>query len=342
MTLHYPLTSEPQTGDGSAVAIVPGVLWLRMTLFASLKWINVWAIADGQGWALVDTGLNSAETLAAWPAVFAGPMQGRRATRVLVTHMHPDHCGMAGWLTERFDVTLWMSQLEYLSCRVIAADTGRNPPAAGVNFYRAAGWDPLELEGYKARFGDFGRMIHTLPDSYRRIQDGDRLNIGSHEWQVVVGSGHSPEHACLHCPELKLFISGDQVLPKITSNVSVHPTEPDADPLGDWLSSLARIKQRVPDDVLVLPAHNSPFMGLHLRIDQLIQSHLDGLARLQDLLVQPRRVKDVFGALFARPINPGNLILATGEATAHLNYLDRIGRATNAVDADGVRWWRRA
>lgn len=342
MTLHYPLTSEPQTGDGSAVAIAPGVLWLRMPLFASLKWINVWAIADGQGWALVDTGLNTAETLASWAAVFAGPMGGRPATRVLVTHMHPDHCGLAGWLTDRFEVTLWMSQLEYLSCRVIAADTGRIPPAAGIDFYRAAGWDSLELEGYRAKFGDFGRMIHTLPDSYRRIQDGDRLNIGAHEWHVVVGSGHSPEHVCLYCPELKLFISGDQVLPKITSNVSVHPTEPEANPLGDWLSSLARIKQRVPDDVLVLPAHNSPFMGLHFRIDQLIQSHLDGLARLQEMLVQSRRVKDVFGALFARPVNPGNLILATGEATAHLNYLDRIGHAKNVVDADGVRWWHRA
>ena len=342
MTLQYPLTSEPQTGDGSFVAVAPGVLWLRMPLFGSLKWINTWAIEEQNGWALIDTGLNTPQTLEAWQAVFAGPMHGRPATWVVVTHMHPDHCGLAGWLAERFEVTLWISRLEYLTCRVIAADTGRAAPAAGLNFYRAAGWDPAELEGYQAKFGDFGRMIHRLPDSYRRIRDGDRLSIGAHEWQVVVGSGHSPEHACLYCPELKLFIAGDQVLPKISSNVSVHPTEPDADPLGDWLVSLARIKLEVSDDVLVLPAHNAPFTGLHERIDQLIQSHLDGLVRLQELLSEPRRTKDVFAALFARPITPGVLILATGEASAHLNHLAHTGRATSAIEADGVRWWRRA
>jgi glyoxylase-like metal-dependent hydrolase (beta-lactamase superfamily II) len=339
--LTYPMASEPQTGDGSAVSITSGVLWLRMPLFASLKWINVWALADGDGWALVDTGLNSPETLQAWSAAFAGPMAGRPATRVLVTHMHPDHCGMAGWLAERFKVALWMSQLEYLTCRVMAADTGRAPPHAGVSFYHAAGWDVSDIDAYKAKFGGFGRMIHALPDSYRRLQDHERLKIGDHEWHVVMGNGHSPEHVCLHCPDLKLFISGDQVLPRITSNVSVYPTEPDADPLSDWLNSLAKIKTRVPDDVLVLPAHNSPFVGLHARIDELIQSHIDGLSRLEMLLSEPRRATDVFSALFARPITPLVLGMATGEATAHLNHLLRTGRALSTVDASGVRWWRR-
>lgn len=339
--LSYPMVSEPQTGDGSMVGITMGVMWLRMPLYASLKWINVWALADGDGWALVDTGLNSPETLHAWSAAFAGPMAGRPVTRVLVTHMHPDHCGMAGWLAERFKVALWMSQLEYLTCRLMAADTGRAPPSAGVGFYHAAGWDPSEIDVYKAKFGGFGRMIHALPDAYRRLQDHERLKIGDHEWHVVMGNGHSPEHACLHCPDLKLFISGDQVLPRITSNVSVYPTEPEADPLSDWLNSLARIKTRVPDDVLVLPAHNSPFVGLHARIDELIQSHIDGLGRLEALLSQPRRAIDVFPALFKRAITSEALGMATGEATAHLNYLLRAGRATRTIDASGVRWWRR-
>src|ERR1700733_7148720 len=271
--LTYPMASEPQTGDGSAVSINSGVLWLRMPLFASLKWINVWAIADGDGWALVDTGLNSPETLQAWSAAFAGPMAGRPVTRVLVTHMHPDHCGMAGWIAERFKARLWMSRLEYLTCRRRAADTGRSAPADGIAFYRAAGWNEEALERYKAKFGSFGEMIYPLPASYQRLSDGDRLRLGAHEWSVVVGSGHSPEHACLYCADLKLLISGDQVLPRISSNVSVYPTEPEANPLGDWLSSLAAIKQRIPDEVLVLPAHNSPFKGLHARIDQLMESH---------------------------------------------------------------------
>jgi glyoxylase-like metal-dependent hydrolase (beta-lactamase superfamily II) len=157
----------------------------------------------------------------------------------------------------------------------------------------------------------------------------------------VIGSGHSPEHACLYCPELKVFVSGDQVLPKITSNVSVYPTEPDADPLADWLDSLARLKTVVPDDVLVLPSHNSPFRGLHERCDVLIQSHVDGLTRLEGLLAAPRRAIDVFPALFSRPITPGVLFMATGETIAHLNHLARRGRAVGTLDAAGVRWWQR-
>jgi glyoxylase-like metal-dependent hydrolase (beta-lactamase superfamily II) len=335
----YPLKLEPQTGDGSAVSVAPGVLWLRMPLFAALPWINVWAIADGPGWAIVDTGLHSAASIEAWRSAFTQSLGGAPVTRVVVTHMHPDHCGMAGWIAERFKARLWMSRLEYLTCRLMAADTGRAAPADGIAFGRAAGWDEEAIERYKEKFGSFGEMIHPLPDSYRRLSDGDSLEFGAHDWQVVVGSGHSPEHACLYCAELKLLISGDQVLPRISSNVSVYPTEPDANPLNDWLTSLARIKQRIPDDVLVLPAHNSPFTGLHARIDELTESHRFNLARLQEAIAEPRRAVDVFSALFARPIKPSVLGMATGEAIAHLNYLRHSGRAVRNLDCDGVWWW---
>jgi glyoxylase-like metal-dependent hydrolase (beta-lactamase superfamily II) len=337
--LTYPLAVEPQTGDGSAVAVAPGVLWLRMPLFAALPWINVWAVADGAGWAIVDTGLKSANTIDAWTAAFAGALESAPVMRVVVTHMHPDHCGMAGWITERFKARLWMSRLEYLSCRLMAADTGRAAPADGIAFGRAAGWDDEAIARYQAKFGSFGEMIYPLPDSYQRLSDGDSLRFGAHEWVVVVGSGHSPEHACLYCPEMKLFISGDQVLPRISSNVSVYPTEPDADPLDDWLRSLANIKKRIPDDVLVLPAHNSPFRGLHARIDELLESHRAGLARLESALSKPSRAVDVFGALFARPITSHILGMATGEAMAHLNYLAHRGRAVRAQDERGVYFW---
>lgn len=338
--MSYPLETEPQTGDGSAVEVAPGVLWLRMPLSGSLQWINVWAIAETGGWAIVDTGLRSPKTTDAWQAVFAGAMDGAAVTRVIVTHMHPDHCGMAGWIAQKFGVRLWMSRLEYLTCRLMAADTGRPVPAEGVDFYRAAGWDSEAIERYKARFGSFGEMIYPLPAAYRRIQDGDVLALGAHEWRVVVGNGHSPEHACLYCPAMKLLISGDQVLPKISSNVSVHPTEPDSDPLGDWLVSLAGIKARVPDDVLVLPAHNAPFHGVHARVDQLIELHRRNLVGLENGLAAPRRAIDVFDCLFSRPITAETLGMATGEAIAHLNHLCRTGRAARETDTAGVWWWR--
>jgi glyoxylase-like metal-dependent hydrolase (beta-lactamase superfamily II) len=340
-TLDYPFKAEPHTGDGSAIEVAPGVLWFRMPVFASLPWINVWAIEEQGGWTIVDTGLKSAKTIDAWQAAFAGALGNAPVLRVVVTHMHPDHCGMAGWLVERFKTQLWMSRLEYLTCRLMAADTGRKVPEDGIEFYRAAGWDDSAIGRYKAKFGSFGEMIYPLPASYRRLPDGDTLRLGGREWIVVVGCGHSPEHACLYCPELKLLISGDQVLPRISSNVSVHPTEPEADPLSDWLNSLAMISQRIPDDALILPAHNSPFKGLHARVDELIESHRLGLARLENLLSEPKRAVEVFGALFARPITAELLGMATGEAIAHLNYLCGAGRAVRESDDAGVWRWRK-
>jgi glyoxylase-like metal-dependent hydrolase (beta-lactamase superfamily II) len=265
------------------------------------------------------------------------------ATRVLVTHMHPDHVGMAGWLTRHFDCRLWMSRQEYLTCRTLVADTLREAPPDGLRFYHRAGWNEDGLESYRARFGEFGKHVYTPPDSYRRMIDGENLEIGGREWRVVVGSGHSPEHACLYCGELRVFISGDQVLPRISSNVSVHPTEPDADPLGDWFASIDKLRREVPEDVLVLPAHNDCFRGLHQRLDELALGHLEGLDRLRERLMEPRRAIDVFDALFARPVEGTHLLsLATGESLAHLNYLVHRGEATVEIDAEGVGWYRLA
>jgi glyoxylase-like metal-dependent hydrolase (beta-lactamase superfamily II) len=336
--LVYPFEHGPATG--AAIEVAPGVKWMRMPLGGSLAFINVWAIRDGDGWTIVDTGMQTPATVAAWNQLFAQDLEGAPVTRVLVTHMHPDHIGMAGWITRKFDCRLWITRLEYLMCRVMAADTGRAAPEDGLRFYRAAGWDRAALDSYEARFGGFGRDLHALPDSYRRLSDGEEIVIGETTWQVVVGSGHSPEHACLYCPDLKLMISGDQVLPRISSNVSVFPTEPDGDPLNDWLTSLAAIKDRIPDDALVLPAHNDPFLGLHARLDHLIQGHERGLTRLADRLAEPRRAVDVFGVLFKRAIGPDLLGMATGEALAHLNCLIRRGVAVRETSADGVNWYR--
>lgn len=184
--LSYPLPAEPQTGDGSAVEVVPGVLWLRMPLSGPLRWINIWALADEGGWAIVDTGLRSSKTTEAWQRAFSSSLRGLPVTRVLATHMHPDHCGMAGWIAERFDVRLWMCRLEYLTCCLMAADTGRKAPQEGIGFYRAAGWDQQAIERYKAKFGSFGELTYPMPASYRRISDGQMLRVGAHSWTVIV------------------------------------------------------------------------------------------------------------------------------------------------------------
>ncbi len=337
--LVYPFETVPEQGTGEAVEVAPGVLWLRQPLGGSLQFINVWAIADGEGWAIVDTGVQTKETSQAWRAAFAGALGGKPITRVICTHLHPDHIGLAGWIVRKFDCRLWMTRLEYFQCRMLVADTGREAPEDGVRFFKAAGWDEDAIENYKARFGGFGKAIYALPDSYRRLSDGEDFDIGGKTWRVVTGQGHSPDHACLWCPELDVLISGDQVLPRISSNVSVFPTEPEADPLSDWLTSLAKVKAVVPDSVLVLPAHNDPFHGLHARIDNLIAGHERGLTRLEKKLGEPRRAVDTFGALFARPIGPDLLGMATGEALAHLNCLIGRGVVTRRADAEGVAWY---
>lgn len=338
--LAYPCGAPPERGEAREIA--PGVRWMRLALPSSLSHINVWALEERHGHTLIDTGLGNEETIEAWRALLDGPL-AKGVTRVIVTHLHPDHVGMAGWLTRRFGRRLWMTRTEYLQCRMLAGDTGHPAPDEAIAFYRRAGWDAVALDTYRKRFGTFGRLIAPLPASYRRMRDREIVAIGGHDWEVVVGSGHTPEHACLYCPALKLFVSGDQVLPRISSNVSVQPSEPDADPLADWLASLDAIRARVPDDVLVLPAHNEPFTGLHARLARLGASQQRALERLHGTLCEPRRAVDTFGALFGRAIAPEDAStygLATGESIAHLNYLVNRGLAALHEDSDGVAWYR--
>ncbi len=349
--LQYPCGAPPAPGMVQEVA--PGVLWLRMPLPFALNHINLWAVADedaqGPGWAIVDTGTKTAEVLAAWRQLIAadGPLaatpQGARITRILCTHMHPDHVGMAGWLTRKFQCRLWMTRLEYLTCRTLTADTGREAPDDAIRFYQQAGWPEEAIDIYRARFGGFGKYLHALPDSFRRLVDGERFAIGAHGWRVIVGRGHSPEHACLVCDDLGVMISGDQVLPRISSNVSVFPTEPDADPLADWIASIEHLRATLGDGLLVLPAHGDPFRGLHARLDRLAGGHEKGLIRLRRSLADsPKRAIDVFGALFARPIDSkGELLgMATGESLAHINHLLARGEASFETGPDGVRRYR--
>jgi len=335
--LDYPFGKRPELGE--TIEIAPGIHWIRMRLPMQLNHINLWLLEDGDGWTVVDTGIRDETTADAWKQLFAGSMGGRLIQRVIVTHLHPDHIGLAGWLVRRFGVELWMTRTDYLMCRNLVADTNEEAPEEGIRFYRAAGFGEEAMEAYKTRFGGFGRGVYRLPNSYRRIQDGECIPIGGRTWEVVVGRGHAPEHACLWCREENLFISGDQILPRISSNVSLFPTEPEANPLQDWLDSCSRLKSLLPEDVLVLPSHNEPFRGARLRLQELIDGHETGLDKLLTLCEEPKRAVDCFPALFRSRITAGVYLMATGETLAHLSCLRARGKIARKTDADGVDWY---
>jgi glyoxylase-like metal-dependent hydrolase (beta-lactamase superfamily II) len=336
--IHHPLDGRPESGE--VIDVAPGIRWLRLPLPFQLSHINVWLLREGKGWALVDTGLFTNTTREVWKNALEHGLGGAPLTRVIVTHLHPDHVGCAGWLARRFDVDLWMSRTEYLLCRILVADTGKPAPQAGIGFYHAAGFPAQAMDRYTQHFGGFGRVVSSLPESYRRLIGDSVLRIGEDDWTVVMGRGHSPEHACLYCEDRNLLIGGDQLLPTISSNVSVYPTEPDADPLNDWFESIDLLESCLPDDVLVLPAHGRPFTGAHTRLEQLRKEHLDGLDKLRALCREPRRAIDVFPALFKSRIDDRNLIMATGEALSHLHFLENRGELFRHTDADGVNWYQ--
>lgn len=330
---------EQRPADGELMQVAEGVYWLRMPLPFVLNHINLWVLEDGPGRVLVDTGIASPEVREVWQHVLAGLEPDKPVTKLIVTHLHPDHIGLAGWLCDSLNVPLLMTREEYLAARMLAADHPP-PPEVALDFYAQAGLTPDQLAMYGKRFGRYGNLLSDLPESYYRIKDGDRLTINGRRWEVVVGRGHSPEHACLFCPDLNVLIAGDQALPTISPNVSVWPTEPAADPLEEWLASCAELPGRVPEDTLVLPSHGRPFHGLRRRLTTITQEHEAGLQKVIALCKEPQRVVDVFPALFRGRITDTNLIMATGESMAHLNYLERRGALQVTRDASGVRWYR--
>lgn len=304
----------------------PGIRLVRLPLPFALDHINVWLLADKDsetrdGWTLVDTGIASNLTRALWEQVIVRHMDGLPALRLLVTHFHPDHVGLADWLCQRFDIPLAMSRSEWL-----LAQLNSRPPAAmdqqiANHFYTRAGLSPEQVANLTARVGAYRQGVPAVPAIFQRLRDGQMLDIGGRGWQVICSGGHSPEHVCLFDSNAHILIAGDMVLPRISPNISVWPAEPAADPLSEYLAGLARLRQ-LPADTLVLPSHGQPFTGLRERIDELVNHHQERLAEIRTACSGPGcSVADITQLLFRRPLDTHQLSFAVGEALAHLNHL---------------------
>ncbi len=335
--LGFPFPEAP--AEGEATQIAPGILWMRLPLPMALDHVNVYALDDGAGWTLVDTGMDSRRTRALWECLLAGPLGAKPVTRVLVTHHHPDHVGLAGWFQSR-GADLLTTRTAWLLARMLVLDVQPLPTAEQLAFWRAAG---IEAEALARRAAqrpfNFSDCVAPLPLGFTRIAEGDTLILGQRRWQVRFGQGHAPDHATLWSLDDNLVIGGDQLLPGISPNIGVYATEPGADPLAEWIAACHAFEPIARHDHLVLPGHKLPFTGLPLRLTQMIDNHHSALDRLRAFLTEPRRATDCFSVLFKRRIGPDEEGLALVEAVAHLNHLLRRGEAVRE-SRDGVWWWR--
>jgi glyoxylase-like metal-dependent hydrolase (beta-lactamase superfamily II) len=333
--LTYPRDVPPAAG--AVTEIAPGILWFRLALPFLLDHVNIYLIEDQKGWTLIDTGLGDRSTQRAWEQLLAGPLKARPITRIIVTHFHPDHVGSAGWLLKRFEVPLCMSATEYLLSLNMHLDPGALEAEHYRKFYRNHGLDLATTQNVVTKGHEYLRIVSGLPKTYRRLVAGDLLSIGGRQFEVMTGGGHSPEQIMLLGRTDKVFFAADQVLAKITPNVSVAAVDPEGDPLGIYLRSLRALKEAIEDDVLVLPGHQLPFRGLGARASQLERHHLlrcEAIA--QACRAAPCSAAELIPAIFERALDAHQMGFAFSEVLAHVNYMLRRGELRAISGADRV------
>jgi glyoxylase-like metal-dependent hydrolase (beta-lactamase superfamily II) len=332
--LEFPFNEPPV--PGSVIEVAPGILWARLALPFRLDHVNVYFIEDDDGWYIVDTGIANRDTKAAWQALLAGPMAGRRIKGLIVTHHHPDHIGLAGWLCETLDVPMLTSRTSFLSCMTFAHSPAVLEASEYSRFYARHGMSPEIAALVSTQGHDYLRMLSLPPHTYQRLHAGQVLTIGGRRFEILTGDGHCPEQVMLHAPDHGILLAADQVIEKITPNISVMAFEPSGDPLGDFLGSLGRLQTEVSPDVLVLSGHRLPFVGLHERCRALGDHHEERCGLIEAACAEgPKSANDLVPVLFHRPLGPHELSFAFSETLAHLNHMVARRQLDWAVTSEG-------
>ena len=330
-SLQYPWPQTPEAG--TTIEVAPGIHWLSMPLPFQLDHINLWLLADEGGWTIVDTGIGNEQTRAIWERLLErfAPIK-----RVVLTHYHPDHAGNADWLCRRFGVELWTTQGEYLTAHAVRAGGAGYTTEAVLSVFQRNGLDKERAKAMSSGRNRYADLVPEFPHSYRRIIEGDTVQVGNNRWRAIIGHGHAPEHMSLYCEALNVVIAGDMLLSTISTNVSVWSIDPEGDPLRLFLESIARYRE-LPKDVLVLPSHGKPFRGAHERVAQLEAHHRAHFARLKEELHKGERsASDLLPLLFRRTLDAHQTFFAMGEAIAHLHYLYYAGDAKRVAGPDGI------
>ncbi len=337
--IHYPHETPP--AKGTAREIADGILWIRLSMPLGLDHVNVYALREPNGWTVIDTGLDTKLNRREWAAIIKDDLRGDPILRVVVTHHHPDHVGLAGWFMAQ-GAELLMTRTAWLTARMLTLDEEPTPSSEAVSFWRGAGMDEALLsKRLDNRPFNFCDTVYPLPLGFTRLEEGAVHRLGGRDWVVHLGQGHAPDHATLWCQDAPLVLAGDQLLPSISPNLGVYPTEPMADPVAEWLESSARFETMAREDHLVLPGHKLPYHGLPARLAQLSDNHHGALARLREhLRAEPRTAVDCFAPLFKRQIDEATYGLAMVEAVAHLNHLYHLGEVAREMDARGAWVWQ--
>ena len=339
--INFPYAATPV--GSKPVEVVGGLFWFRLPLPMQLNHVNAYAARDADGWTIIDTGMDTPETRQIWTGALNGQLSGAPLRRVIVTHHHPDHVGLAGWFQARHGAELWTTRTAWLTARMLTLDLQETPTRETLSFYKSAGMHKQALEERaSARPFNFADCVHKIPLGFRRIREGEVIEIGGMRWDVRTGGGHAPEHATFWCRDAPAVLAGDQLLADISPNVGVYPTEPDADPLEEWLESCSRFEEFAQDDQVVLTGHKRPYRGLPERLSQLIFNHHSALERLSSALSQPMTAVECFPALYKRSIGSGEFGLALAESVAHLNHLYHRGQADRRKGNDGAWLWTAA
>lgn len=337
--IHYPHETPP--AKGTAREIADGILWIRLSMPLGLDHVNVYALREPNGWTVIDTGLDTKLNRREWAAIIKDDLRGDPILRVVVTHHHPDHVGLAGCFMAQ-GAELLMTRTAWLTARMLTLDEEPTPSPEAVSFWRGAGMDEALLsKRLDNRPFNFCDTVYPLPLGFTRLEEGAVHRLGGRDWVVHLGQGHAPDHATLWCQDAPLVLAGDQLLPSISPNLGVYPTEPMADPVAEWLESCARFETMAREDHLVLPGHKLPYHGLPARLAQLSDNHHGALARLREhLRAEPRTAVDCFAPLFKRQIDEATYGLAMVEAVAHLNHLYHLGEVAREMDARGAWVWQ--